>query len=86
MPTDAREFIAVSSMRASLDRFGCGSDLVWGGIMGGNKTRLIVINGNINAQTCINGVLAVEALLFFQFHVPNVFPAGRGGGVEFASS
>ena len=31
------------------DRFGGGSVLVCGGIMGGNKTRLIVINGNINA-------------------------------------
>ena len=40
--------------------------------MGGNKTRLIVINGNINAQTYINDVLAVEALPFIQFHGPNV--------------
>ena len=40
--------------------------------MGGNKTRLIVINGNINAQTCINDVLAVEALPFIQLHGPNV--------------
>ena len=31
------------------DCFGCGSILVWGGLMGGNKTRLIIINGNINA-------------------------------------
>ena len=40
--------------------------------MGGNKTRLIVINGNINAQTYINNVLAVETLPFIQFHGPNV--------------
>ena len=40
--------------------------------MGVNKTRLIVINGNINAQTYINDVLAVEALPFIQFHGPNV--------------
>ena len=40
--------------------------------MGGNKTRLIVINGNINAQTYINDVLAVETLPFLQFHGPNV--------------
>ena len=32
--------------------------------MGGYKTRLIVINGNINAKTYINDVLAVEALPF----------------------
>ena len=35
--------------------------------MGGNKTCLIVINGNINTQTYINDVLAVEALPFSQF-------------------
>ena len=40
--------------------------------MGGNKTHLIIINGSINAQTYINDVLAVEALLFFQVHGPNV--------------
>ena len=40
--------------------------------MGGNHTRLIVVNGNINAQTYINDVLAVEALPFIQFRCPNV--------------
>ena len=40
--------------------------------MGGNKTRLIVINGKINAQTYMNDVLAVKALPFIQFHGPNV--------------
>ena len=54
------------------DRFGGGSTLVWGGIMGGNKTGLIVINGNINVQTCINDILAAEALPFIQFRGPNV--------------
>ena len=49
-----------------------GSVLVWGGIMGGKKTGLIVLNENINAQTYINDVLAVEALPFIQFHSPNV--------------
>ena len=39
------------------------------GIIGGNKTRLIVINGNINAQTYINDGLAVEAILFIQFQM-----------------
>ena len=50
------------------DRFGGGSVLVSGRVIGGNKTRLIVFNGNINAQTCINDVLAVETLPFIQFH------------------
>ena len=54
------------------DHFGGGSVLVLGGIMGGNKIRLIVINGNINAQTYINDVLTVEALPFIQLHGPNV--------------
>ena len=36
--------------------------------MGGYKTRSIVINGNINAQTYTNDVLAVEFLPFIQFH------------------
>ena len=40
--------------------------------MGGNKNCLIVINGNINAQTCINDVLAVGTLPFIQFHGPNI--------------
>lgn len=54
------------------DRFGGGSVLVWGGIMGGNKTRLLVINGNINAQNYINNVLTVEAIPFLQRRGPNV--------------
>ena len=56
------------------DRFGAGSIsvLVWDGVKGGNKTRLTVINGNINAQTSINDALAVKALPFIQFYGPNV--------------
>ena len=54
------------------DRYGGGSVFVCGGIMGGNKTRLIVINGNINVQAYINDVLAVETLPYIQFHGPNV--------------
>ena len=78
MPTDAKEIVAVGEsvlpMRASL----CGtvSEVVQSysgvGYLGGNKTRLIVINGNINVQTYINDVLAVEALPFIQIHGPNV--------------
>ena len=40
--------------------------------MGDNKTLLIVINGNIDANSYINDVLAVEALPFIQFHGRNV--------------
>ena len=78
MQTDARDFIAVGESvfaelcKSERGRFGGGSVLVLGGIMGGNKTRLIVITGNINAQTYIIDVLAVEALPFIQFHGQNV--------------
>ena len=77
MPTDAIEFIAVLDsdlpMRASLVGTVSGVVvLVWVWIMGGNKTHIIVKNRNINAQTYINDVLAVEALPFIQFHGPNV--------------
>ena len=40
--------------------------------MGGNKTCLVVNNGNYNAKTYINDVLAVETLPFIHFHGPNV--------------
>ena len=40
--------------------------------MGVIKTRLIVINGNIDAQIYINDVLAVEAPPFIHFHGQNV--------------
>ena len=36
------------------DRFGGGSVMVWGGIMGRKKTNLIVVQGNLNAQGYIN--------------------------------
>ena len=66
MPTDAREFII------ERNRFGGGSVLDWGGIIGGNKTRLTVLNGIINAQSNINDVLDVVAHPLIQFHDPNV--------------
>ena len=39
-----------------------------GGIMGQMKTRLIFINGNLNAQRYINQVLAAETIPFLQRH------------------
>ena len=71
MRTDVREFIAVGESVLPI-RFEGGSVLVRPWIMGHNKTRIIVINGNINAQTYINDDLAVDALPFIQFHGPNV--------------
>ena len=40
--------------------------------MDGHKTRLIVIAGNINAQTYVNNVLQPEVVPFVQRHGPNV--------------
>jgi hypothetical protein len=41
--------------------------------MGGQKTRLIVIHGNLNAQRYINEVLNAEAIPFMQRNGPVVF-------------
>ena len=55
------------------DRFGGGGVMVWGGIMGGQKTRLIVLRGNLNAQRYINNVLNAEAIPFLRRNAPAVF-------------
>ena len=39
------------------DRFGGGSVMVLGGIMGRRKTNLIVVQSNLNAQGYINQIL-----------------------------
>ena len=74
MPRDARAYRHRGERFADVcaimrDLFGGGSVLVWSGIMGDNKTRLI--NRNVNAQTYRNDV-AVEALPFILFHGQNV--------------
>ena len=54
------------------DRFGGGSVMVWGGIMGRRKTNLIVEQGNLNAQGYINQILQPEAVPFLQRHGPAI--------------
>ena len=54
------------------DRFGGGSVMVWGGIMGKRKTNLIVEQGNLNAQAYINQILQPEAVPFLQRHGPAI--------------
>ena len=54
------------------DRFGGGSVMVWGVIMGRRKTNLIVVQGNLNAQGYINQILQPEAVPFLQRHVPAI--------------
>ena len=51
------------------DRFGGGSVMVWGGIMGRRKTNLVV-KGNLNAQAYIKQILQPEAVPFLQRHGP----------------
>ena len=53
------------------DRFGGGSVMVWGGICGGRKTRLLVLDGNLNAQRYINEVLVPEVIPFLLQNGPN---------------
>ena len=52
------------------DRFGGGSVIVWGGIMGRRKTNLIVVQGNFSAQGYINQIMQPEAVPFLQRHGP----------------
>jgi hypothetical protein len=47
--------------------------MVWGGIMGGQKTWLIVIHGNWNAQRYINKVLNAKAIPFMPRNSPVEF-------------
>ena len=54
------------------DRFGGGSVMVWGGIIGWRKTNLIVVQGNLNAQGYINQILQPEAVPFLQRHGPAI--------------
>ena len=54
------------------DRFGGGSVMLWGGIMGRRKTNLIVLKGNLNAQGDINQILQPEAVPFLQRHGPAI--------------
>jgi hypothetical protein len=55
------------------DRFGGGSVMVWGRIMDGQKTRLIVIYGILNAQRYTIEVFIAEAIPFMQRNGPVVF-------------
>ena len=54
------------------DRFGGGSVMVWGGIMGRRKTNLIVVQGNHNTQGYINQILQPEDVPFLQRHGPAI--------------
>ena len=53
-------------------RFGGGSVMVWGGIMGRRKTNIIVVQGILNTQSYINQILQPEAVPFLQRHGPAI--------------
>ena len=67
-----REEGNVLLINVSFVRFGGGSVMVWGGIMGKRKTNLNVVQGNLNAQGYINQILQPEAVLFLQRHGPAI--------------
>ena len=46
--------------------------MVWGGICGGRKTRLLVLDGNLNAHRYINEVLVPEVIPFLLQNGPNL--------------
>ena len=54
------------------DRFGAGSVIVLGNIIGRRKTNLIVVQDNLNAQGYINQILQLEAVPFLQRHGPAI--------------
>ena len=54
------------------DRFGGGSVMVWGGIMGRRKTNLIVVQGNLSAQGYIYLILQPEAVPLLQRYGPEI--------------
>ena len=54
------------------DRFGGVCVMVWGGIMSRRKTNLIVVQGNLNAQSYINQILQPEGVPFLQRHGPAI--------------
>lgn len=49
------------------DRFGGGSVMVWGGILGNAKTDLVIVQGNLNAQRYID-LLNTNLLPFLRNH------------------
>ena len=59
------------------NKYGEGSIMVWGGIMGQRKTRLNVIPGNLNAQ-CIM-LLGTEATPFLGRHGPGTLQQDNTG-------
>ena len=54
------------------NRYGGGSVMVWGGITARNRTQLVIIDGNLNAATYRDDVLAPAVVPFLQRHGPGI--------------
>jgi len=52
------------------DRFGGDSVMVWGCILGGNRTRLVVVNGNLTGARYRDEILRPVVVPFLQRHGP----------------
>jgi len=52
------------------DRFGGGSVIVWGGICGGNRPRLVVVNRNLTGARYRDEILRPVVVPFLQRHRP----------------
>ena len=54
------------------DRFGGGSCMVWGGILGNQKTDLIVVRGTLTARRYVDDIVTPAVLPFIARHGPGV--------------
>ena len=54
----------------AFDRWGGGSVHVWGGISAFQKTELVVLDGNVTAQSYINDVVRPVVVSFMRRHIP----------------
>jgi len=70
------------------DRFvgslGC-SLMVLGGIMGGRKTVLVIINGNINVQDYVDNVLRPVVVPFLEQHTGSLMHGNASHGKTYTS-
>lgn len=55
-----------------VDRFGGGSVMVWGGICGGNRTRLVVVNGTLTSQRYRDEILSPVVLPYLRTNGPGL--------------
>ena len=69
---ELRFIAAQTSVMLERDQFGGASLMVRGGIRGGQKTDLVVMQGNLNARRYIDDVLRPSAIPFLHNQGPGV--------------